>query len=181
LLEEKGAVVIRLTLDTADVDAFSLPFHDHPVIVLGTDKKDKARSRFDAAHELGHLVMHGDQVWGVKEVEKQADGFAAAFLMPREDIFDDLPTRGDWPTLFELKRRWQVSIAALLMRARVLGKMSESNYLTAIKAVSARGWRRVEPVPLGKPEMPSRLQELLSREAKLDAVFPREVVDALIR
>jgi Zn-dependent peptidase ImmA (M78 family) len=53
-------VVIRLPLDTADVDAFSLPFHDRPVVVLGTDKNDRARSRFDAAHELGHLVAHGD-------------------------------------------------------------------------------------------------------------------------
>ncbi len=34
--------------DTADVDAFSLPFHDRPVIVLGADKNDRKRSRFDA-------------------------------------------------------------------------------------------------------------------------------------
>ena len=53
-----------------------------PVVVLGTDKNDRARSRFDGAHELGHLVVHGDQIWGVKEVEHQAHAFAAAFLMP---------------------------------------------------------------------------------------------------
>jgi hypothetical protein len=45
--------------------------------------------------------------------------------------------------------RWQVSLAALLMRAGTLQVMSESTYLTAIKAASARGWRRIEPVPLG--------------------------------
>ncbi|MGO8957896.1 MAG: ImmA/IrrE family metallo-endopeptidase [Streptosporangiaceae bacterium] len=90
-------LLIRLPLDTTDVDAFSLPFHDRPVIVLGADKNDRARSRFDGAHELGHLVVHGDQVWGVKEVERQAHAFAAAFLMPAEDIRDELPDRADWP------------------------------------------------------------------------------------
>ena len=154
VLEKHGILVIRLPLDTADVDAFSLPFHDRPVVVLGTDKNDRARSRFDAAHELGHLVVHGDQIWGVKEVEHQAHAFAAAFLMPAEDIRDELPDRADWPALFQLKQKWQVSLAALLMRARTLGRMSENNYLTAIKAASARGWRRVEPVPLGRPEHP---------------------------
>jgi hypothetical protein len=57
---------------------------------------------------------------------------------------------------------YQVSLAALLMRARTLGRMSESNYLTAVKAAHARGWRRVEPVPLGKPEHPACLKQLLA-------------------
>src|SRR6266498_4297350 len=82
LLESHGVAVIRLPLGSVDVDAFSLPFLDHPVIVLGTDKNDRARSRFDAAHELAHLVLHGEQVWGLKEVESQAHQIAAALLMP---------------------------------------------------------------------------------------------------
>jgi transcriptional regulator with XRE-family HTH domain len=102
LLESHGVVVMRLPLGTADVDAFSLPFTDRPVVVLGSDKNDRARSRFDAAHELGHLVMHGEQVWGIPEVEKQAHRFAAALLMPRDDIYSQLPERADWPLLFEM-------------------------------------------------------------------------------
>jgi Zn-dependent peptidase ImmA (M78 family)/DNA-binding XRE family transcriptional regulator len=181
ILEEHGILVIRLPLDTADVDAFSLPFHDRPVVVLGTDKNDRARSRFDGAHELGHLVVHGDQIWGVKEVEHQAHAFAAAFLMPAEDIRDELPYRADWPVLFALKQKWQVSLAALLMRARTLGRMSENNYLTAVKAASARGWRRVEPVPLGRPEHPTCLGNLLATPAGSQALhmLPHDVVDAL--
>ena len=182
VLEEHGVLVIRLPLDTADVDAFSLPFHDRPVVVLGTDKNDRARSRFDAAHELGHLVVHSDQIWGVKEVEQQANAFAAAFLMPKADIRHELPDRADWPTLFELKQKWQVSLAALLMRARTLERMSEGNYLTAVKAASARGWRRIEPVPLGSPEHPTCLKRLLATPAgrqSLD-VLPQDVVDALV-
>ncbi|TDT95566.1 Zn-dependent peptidase ImmA (M78 family) [Streptomyces sp. 846.5] len=181
LLETHGVAVTRLPLDNADVDAFSLPFADHPVIVLGSDKNDRARSRFDSAHELAHLVLHGEQIWGVKEVETQAHQFAAAFLMPADDIHDLLPTSVDWPTLFELKREWQVSLAALLMRARTLGRMSENSYLTAIKAASARGWRRVEPVPLGPPEQPKKLLAYLdSTDSTLvRATLPSRIVEGL--
>lgn len=182
VLEKHGILLIRLPLDTADVDAFSLPFHDRPVVVLGADKNDRARSRFDGAHELGHLVVHGDQIWGVKEVEQQAHAFAAAFLMPADDIHDELPERADWPALFQLKQKWQVSLAALLMRARTLGRMSENNYLTAVKAASARGWRRVEPVPLGKPEQPTCLKHLLATPAGHQSLtlLPHDIVDALV-
>jgi Zn-dependent peptidase ImmA (M78 family)/transcriptional regulator with XRE-family HTH domain len=165
LLESMGVVVVRLPMKTSDVDAFSLPFHDRPVVVLSADKKDRARSRFDAAHELGHLVIHGDQVWGLKEVEDQAHRFAAAFLMPERDIIHELPTRADWPALFDLKRKWQVSLAALLMRARTLEKMSEAQYIAAVKSASARGWRRAEPVPLGQPERPTHFEALLAAPA----------------
>jgi len=182
LLEQKGIVLIRLPLDTADVDAFSLPFHDRPVIVLGSDKNDRARSRFDAAHELGHLVVHGDRVWGVQEVEQQAHAFAAALLMPADDIRDELPERADWETLFALKEKWQVSLAALLMRARKLGRMSESHYISAVKVASARGWRRIEPVPLGPPEKPTCLAALMNTEPGIKAAQsqPPRIVDALL-
>lgn len=181
-IEDHGLVVIRLPLDTADVDAFSLPFHDRPVIVLGADKNDRARSRFDAAHELGHLIAHGDQVWGIKEVEQQAHYFAAEFLMPASDIAHELPARADWPKLFDLKRKWQVSLGALLMRARALGRMSESQYLTAVKATSARGWRRTEPVPLGKPEQPAQFARLLTTPAaqRVATALPADILRALL-
>ncbi|MEU8205818.1 ImmA/IrrE family metallo-endopeptidase [Streptosporangium sp. NPDC049046] len=181
LLEQHGVAVIRLPLGNTDVDAFSLPFADHPVVVLGTDKNDRARSRFDCAHELGHLVLHGEQIWGVKEVETQAHQFAAAFLMPAEDIYDQLPSRVDWQVLFELKRHWQVSLAALLMRAKTLGKMNDRSYLTAVKTISARGWRRVEPVPLGRPEQPSALLSFLNSTVSADAraLLPTEIVEKI--
>ena len=62
--------------------------------------------------------MHGEQVWGMPEVEKQAHNFVAAFLMPKKEIANELPTRAEWPRLFELKKKWRVSIAALMMRAK---------------------------------------------------------------
>jgi Zn-dependent peptidase ImmA (M78 family) len=149
------------------------------VVVLGTDKNDRARSRFDGAHELAHLVLHGEQIWGLKQVETQAHQFAAAFLMPADEIREHLPTTVNWPALFKLKQRWQVSLAALLMRARTLGRMRESTYLTAIKAASARGWRRLEPVPLGPPEQPTYMLKFLGSPASqaARAYLPESIVN----
>ena len=57
-LERHGAVVARLRLTEDGIDAFSWPGLERPTVILGVDKDDHARSRFDAALELGHVVMH---------------------------------------------------------------------------------------------------------------------------
>jgi Zn-dependent peptidase ImmA (M78 family)/transcriptional regulator with XRE-family HTH domain len=153
-LERHGIVAARFPVDSTRVDAFSVPFPDRPILVLGSDKSDRGRSKFDAAHELGHLVMHEQEGSSARAIETQAQWFAAALLMPADDIRPQLPTDPDWQRLFELKRHWGVSIAALLLRARTLGVMTEHTYIQSMKTMSARGWRRSEPGYLGAPEMP---------------------------
>jgi Zn-dependent peptidase ImmA (M78 family) len=148
-------------------------------VVLSDNKGDRGRSRFDAAHELGHLVMHGSSVWGVKEVEDQAHRFAAEFLMPEADIRDELPPTADWPRLFALKQRWHVSLAALLMRARTLEVMTPAAYTTAMKGLSARGWRRREPIPLGAPEEPHLTASILDVAADDTSWFPQGLLAKL--
>ncbi len=161
LLEAKGAITTRPRIDTTDVSAFSRWLTDRPVIVLGADRGDAARSRFDAAHELAHLVMHHDAAPGDMEMERNADAFAAAFLMPRETIIHELPERLSWPQYFELKRRWGVSIAALVRRSRDLEVISDHAYQRAMVQMSARGWRTNEPIPLDVTEEPTLLPRAL--------------------
>jgi Zn-dependent peptidase ImmA (M78 family) len=102
--------------------------------------------------------------------------------MPARDMAEDLPARADWPTLFDLKRKWQVSLGALLIRARDLGRMSDNQYLTAAEAASARGWRRIEPVPLGRPEEPAQFARLLATPTarRAAAALPAGILDALL-
>lgn len=166
-LERHGLVTARFRVDAAKVDAFNVPYPDRPVIILGADKGHRDRSRFDAAHELGHLVMHQGVEPGSKTVEAQAHKFAAAFLMPGDDIAPALPSRVDWPRLLELKATWHVSLAALLMRARTLDRMSPDAYLQGVKAMSARGWRKDEPGDLGAPEVPVLLPAAVRAAAKI--------------
>jgi Zn-dependent peptidase ImmA (M78 family)/transcriptional regulator with XRE-family HTH domain len=157
LLEGSGAVVTRLATDDKRIDAFSVPFPDRPVVVLGSDKDNLERSRFDSAHELGHLVMHDEAACGTRWAEQQAHRFAAAFLMPADEIKGHLPTKVSWPALAELKVKWKVSMAALLLRAKTLGTIDEVTYVRGMKAMSAQGWRRKEPVDLGPCEAPALL------------------------
>jgi Zn-dependent peptidase ImmA (M78 family)/transcriptional regulator with XRE-family HTH domain len=145
LLESRGIVVFRVPSDCDKVDAFSFWNKDRPFIFLNSDKGSSSRSRFDAAHELGHLLMHVDCVPGDGIQELQAHRFAGAFLMPRSAITRELPGRLNWPHLFELKRRWGVSLAALLRRGYDLGVYSDSTYRRANTYLSMKGWRSGEP------------------------------------
>jgi uncharacterized protein DUF955 len=123
-------------------------------------------------------VAHGDQVWGVKEVERQAHFFAAAFLMPAEEIAHELPTRADWQELFDLKRKWQVSLGALLMRARALDvrKPVPDGCQGRLRP---RMWR-VEPISLGQPEEPVRFTRLLTVSgAQHAATLPADILEGL--
>jgi len=153
-IERRGIVTARFRVDAGKVDAFSVPYEDRPVIVLGADKGLRDRSRFDAAHEFGHLLMHDQDQAATKEAEDQAHRFAAAFLMPRNEIRPLLPARADWRALLELKSGWQVSLAALLHRGKTLGTMTPEAYVQAMKVMSMRGWRKDEPGTLGAPETP---------------------------
>lgn len=165
-LERHGIVTTRFHVGVDEVDAFSVAFAGRPIIALGADKGHRDRSRFDAAHELGHLVIHSPDQVGSKIIESEADQFAAEFLMPEDDIKDELPSRPDWPVLIKLKAKWHVSIASLIVRAKTLEVMNERAYGQAWKALSARGWRKREPGDLGPPENPILLQRALQVAAE---------------
>lgn len=149
VLESKGCVVTRLTHDSRNVDASSTWMGQRPLVILNDDKDDVARSRLDAAHELGHLVMHHDAEPDSRTVEQQAFAFAVAFLMPRESAMKELPRGLDWRRYADLKRRWGVSMKALVRYSKDLGLMSEASYKRAMVQYSKNGWQDGEP---GEPE-----------------------------
>ncbi len=162
LIEGKGVIVVRPVVETHDVDAFSTVVGGRPVVVLASDKQDAARSRVDAAHELGHLVMHHDAEPGRQSVEREAQRFAAAFLLPRDPMLAELPRLMNWEGYHALKQRWRVSLAALLFRARTLGVLGPDAYQRAQMHMSAHGWREQEPGNIGEPEEPTVLQKALA-------------------
>ncbi|KQY58847.1 XRE family transcriptional regulator [Aeromicrobium sp. Root495] len=166
LLEANGIITMRLPEGTdPKVDAFSTYAGQRPLVLLSPRTGDKARGRFDAAHELGHLILHPDTEPGSKIVENQAHSFAAEFLMPREEIIDQLPRRIDWPHLHELKRHWGVSLRALVYRSKALGVLSDASYRRANQQLSQ--WGFPEPGPLGPPESPRLLG--MVRDLMLDS------------
>ena len=187
LLESKGVVVTRLPAATDELDAFSCDIAGRLFVVLTSNKGAADRSRFDAAHELLHLIAHHDASPGYPTLEDEANQFAAAFLMPASAIKPELPDRVDWRRFAELKLRWGVSMAALLRRARDLGRINDAAYRRGMMEMSRRGWRRSEPVDLGDPEQPemlTRALELLDKargyglaDLASDVVLPTEMLE----
>lgn len=163
LLERKGVIVARLPATTDEVDAFSCWIQARPFLILASNKGAADRSRFDSAHELGHILIHHDAKPGDAVVEREANKFAAELLTPTGSIVRELPRRVDWRVYAELKLRWRVAISMLLLRARDLDVITDSAYRRAMMEMGRRGWRRNEPAPLGDPEQP----ELLGRAMAL--------------
>lgn len=178
-IERAGVIVIRAPNGTFDerIDAFSTTDTTRPLVVLGADKDDWNRSRFDAAHEAGHVVMHrhSTRPHGQKWEEAQAHAFAAEFLMPAEAIERDLPRKFDVGEYLALKQYWGVSIQALVRRARDLGRLSQAAYVSAQKRMSVWGWRTANGEPgLRRPlEQPSALATVirsLEKDGSLGAI-----------
>lgn len=146
LLESKGAKVYSAGGPLQAIDAFSFRHGATPVIFLNVHKSAE-RLRFDLAHELGHLVMHGGSlhVEPGKEKEQAANDFASSFLMPRADVLGSIRGNLMLEDVLILKRRWRVSAMALNLRAHRLGVISEWTYSTLAKQLSMAGFRRGEP------------------------------------
>jgi Zn-dependent peptidase ImmA (M78 family) len=136
-LEARGIVVDAPPPSHAarEVDAFSIA-HLRLIMVLTANRTDDVyRWRFTAAHELGHLVLHGDTAPGDTQHEREADTFAAEFLTPRDSILSELPARLDLRRLVELQQVWGVSVSSLLYRCREVGLLSGQ--------AAGRAWRRL--------------------------------------
>jgi Zn-dependent peptidase ImmA (M78 family)/transcriptional regulator with XRE-family HTH domain len=146
LLESNGVVIFRLMEECKKIDAFSFWHRDRPLIFLNSEKESSSRNRFDAAHELGHFVMHADYLPGDPAQEAAAHYFAGAFLLPRESFVHECPRRLRWEQFIELKRRWGVSLAALVRRAKDLHMISQDTFRRAMVQIGKRGWRTNEPV-----------------------------------
>ena len=161
LLEHHGVLPIEVEGHSERLDAFSVWAGGRPVVFLSTQKESASRRRFDAAHELGHLLMHVDVSPGDPALEKEADAFASAFLLPRSTFGAECPRRLSWPHLRELKRRWKVSLAAMVRRAYDLGIYSEATYRRGYMQLNQRGWRESEPEEPAL-ERPRMLQEVIA-------------------
>ncbi|MEI5011678.1 ImmA/IrrE family metallo-endopeptidase [Streptomyces sp. PmtA] len=152
LLESHGVRVFSLDPDHAEVDAFAVWRDGVPFVFLNT-LKSAERGRFDAAHELGHLVMHGSEhVCSGPEAERQANDFASAFLMPRASVLGHMPSGAHVDQIIRGKRIWKVSAMALTYRMHDLGLLTDWQYRSTCAELSRLGYRSDEPEGMGQRE-----------------------------
>ena len=158
LLEENGIIVTMFPTSTDDIDAFSqyieIDQQELFLVALSKNKDTAARTHFDIAHELGHIMLHEwtEDVESLsreqfKEREKEANEFASAFLMPEVSFLREVsayPTNLDYYK--QLKRKWKVSIAAMLYRSCDLDVITLNQYQYMVRIMQKNNWRKNEPL-----------------------------------
>ena len=169
LLEDHGIKVLVLSLPnrvSGLTTSVSRPNHETnvPVIVVNKDMSLERR-RLTLAHELGHKLIHEESDF---DHEKAANVFAGAFLVPKDHLVNEIGKERNalgYQELIHLKRMYRVSGAALLVRLKQLGVISESSMTYAFQTF-AKKWRSKEPIPLehegeeGQHEVPRRFERL---------------------
>ncbi len=144
-LEAHGVRVYSLSEECAQtVDAFSLWAEGRPFVFLNP-RKSGERGRFDAAHELGHLLLHQHGAPRGRQAEQEANRFASALLMPHEGVVAATPRLPSIGAIVALKKSWNVSVGALVHRLADLKLISEWQYKSLCIEIARRGWRVSEP------------------------------------
>jgi Zn-dependent peptidase ImmA (M78 family)/DNA-binding XRE family transcriptional regulator len=143
LLESHGVRVFSLDEAGREVDAFSFWRDTKPYVFLNT-KKSAEHGRFDAAHELGHLVLHRQGERG-RDVEHEANRFASCFLMPHSSILAAGLQRARLATLVRAKAEWKVSVVALIYRLHTAGVLTDWEHRSLYVQAAKRGYQTSEP------------------------------------
>ena len=98
------------------------------IIVVKSSIREFGRKRFTIAHEIGHLVLHGasaacahsdigDWSRAAKQVEKEADEFAAELLMPTKEIGAAINSRAPSLQIIQgVARDYEASLSASAWR-----------------------------------------------------------------
>ena len=158
LVESNGLIVTDFATSTGDVDAFShkITCGENETYLIGysQNKKTAARIHFDIAHELGHILLHNwkEDLENIekedfKDIEQEAHSFASAFLLPEKEFSEDVrPYATNLSYYVELKKRWKVSIAAMIRRAKDLGVITNDDYSKLMRSMQKHGIRKVEPL-----------------------------------
>ena len=156
-IEAAGGLVLKCDFGTTKLDAFAQWPSGMPPLFFVNKGAPPDRYRYTLAHEIGHIVMHANPS---ATMEREADQFAAEFLMPKREIKPHFARPFNLQKAAELKTYWKVAMSALIRRAHDLGMISDSYYRGLITQMSRHGYRLSEPVALD-PEEPSIIQSVI--------------------
>lgn len=167
ILEYNGALLIEEPVLCVDMDAVSRWQGGRPFVLYASETESFPRTLFNLAHELGHITLHTNTEVNSKnldKIEKQANKFAGAFLMPRKTFSQEI-TNTSIDYFLSLKGRWRVAVAAMVYRCKELDIMNPYQVKYMWRQMNARGMRKKEPLdttfPLSKPTVLSSAVEMI--------------------
>lgn len=192
LVEKNGIIVTCFDTDTDAIDAFSqmIDINGNTIFLIGYSKNKgtAARIHFDIAHELGHILLHE---WSedietlskeeFRERENQAHAFASAFLLPKEAFSKDVGAYADNLAYYiELKKKWKVSISAMIRRSYNLKLIDYSTYQQMMRNMQKKGIKKKEPLDdVLVTAAPSLLKTSVKMLFDNNVLTPKEFMDEL--
>jgi len=159
-LESKNIFVIEV--DTEDdfdgISAYATDQKNNVVSAAVASKKDVCgeRQRLNLTHELGHLLL---DVADDLDEEKTAFQFGSALLAPKEAVFCEVGSKRNQISLeelFILKKKFGLSIQALIHRVADLRIISPSTAKSYFMLINKLHWKKREPQE-SPPEKPQWL------------------------
>jgi Zn-dependent peptidase ImmA (M78 family)/transcriptional regulator with XRE-family HTH domain len=159
IFEDNGILLVREQVRCDDMDAVSCWQRGRPFILFSAEVTSGPRSKYNLAHELGHIVLHASvevTSRNLDKIEKQANRFAGALLLPRESFTREV--LGTSIGYFKyLKERWGVSIAAMIYRCKDLDALSKNQQAYLMRQMNYLKIKEVEPLddqfPAGDPSI----------------------------
>lgn len=179
VLEDRGVKVVMLEIDF-EIDGLSCWANDAIPVVLVKKNQPSDRLRLSMAHELGHLLLRGSDT---VNIERAANRFAGAFLVPREAALRELGEHRSSFSLFELRslrEKYGMSVQAWIFRARDLGIISEHYFLQLFKHLKSSGLHKQEfgnDLPLDLPKRYERLVMQATEEGLISAAKGAEYLE----
>ncbi|TGM04721.1 ImmA/IrrE family metallo-endopeptidase [Leptospira yasudae] len=175
IIESQGIPIVPFQFhEDEKFSGCAIQFQQEQPAIIFNRNHPMDRIRFSIAHELGHVFLHHFGNFEDSAIpfefrenlrESQANDFASEFLMPAEEIKNDL-MRLSIDKLQSLKFKWRVSMAALVQRAKKLETIDQNRYIYFRKEFSARGWILDEPgkLPNEEPKLLKAATLLLMEE-----------------
>jgi Zn-dependent peptidase ImmA (M78 family)/transcriptional regulator with XRE-family HTH domain len=166
IMELHGFILVRESVHCTDMDAVSVWQFGRPYILYSADVSSGPRTAYNLAHELGHMLLHAEAEVtsdNIARIEKQADRFASALLLP-QDMFSREVLGTSLNHFLFLKEKWGISIAALAHRCRDLGILNQNQFSYVFRQLNLKMIREKEPLD---DRFQARLPVILGASVKM--------------
>ncbi|MDE7354061.1 MAG: ImmA/IrrE family metallo-endopeptidase [Acetatifactor sp.] len=151
-------------------------------------EKNGFRQQFNAAHELGHILTDG--IFDIedmskleyRDMENAMNSFAGALLIPKNIYLKDLRSKNktDFNFYINLKSKYRVSAAALVVRAHQLGAITTNQYQYIMRQRSYGGYIKQEPLDREFPALkPRYLKHALNMIIKENNISSEKFMDSI--
>lgn len=176
LMEDNGILVNIVSNEEKGIDAYTqyttIDGEEIMCVTLENQRTSAARLQFSAAHELGHILLHGANIdlndidrSTFRKMEEEANLFASELLLPEEEFKKDLILPTNLKGYEMLKKKWKVSIGAMMLRALNLKIITKNQYQYLIKQYNYNKYRDGEPLDdvmaIPEPQALKRATEML--------------------